>query len=333
MLPKIAHYSGFQSYGDLPYPALKAGKKTNDANDVWEPMANRNRDELKVYDNVQRFQTVYQKQVERVVTPEDYRNPTKIPKGLMGFGNETTTSINNNDRKQKHELAVPEFVTTQTKFTQPFDSSSKGLEMLNSTIQNLKSGRPLEADYLNKTNEQSFRSSLRSQDPTKQELTKTGVEHWQSTYSAGNEYPYTTSKAARPTWTLHKAPYTVDKYPRASEYINQFGNKATNPIDRYDRELSMPPVPKNQDELRKGSTQTTFHIPGYTGHIPKNPKTDDEIIYGGIGAQTRSTWMKQNITENYHTRVPGYAGHRPRCALNDRGALREKCFSTIGEKY
>lgn len=36
MIPKVVGYAAFQSYGDLPYPSLKAGKRTLDSNQVWE---------------------------------------------------------------------------------------------------------------------------------------------------------------------------------------------------------------------------------------------------------------------------------------------------------
>ena len=36
MLPKIVHYDGFQSYGDLAYPSLKPGKKTLESNTIFE---------------------------------------------------------------------------------------------------------------------------------------------------------------------------------------------------------------------------------------------------------------------------------------------------------
>ena len=32
-------------------------------------------------------------------------------------------------------------------------------------------------------------------------------------------------------------------------------------------------------------------------------------------------------------RIPGYAGHLPKCAFNDRGSLRQHCFSTQGESF
>jgi len=52
-----------------------------------------------------------------------------------------------------------------------------------------------------------------------------------------------------------------------------------------------------------------------------------------LGVNTRTTSLKQNITENYQTRIPGYAGHCPRNAANDRGDLRQFCFSTVGERF
>ena len=101
-------------------------------------VAIREKDNLKLYDNTQRWMTVYKKQIERVVSPEDYQNPTKIPKGLMGFGNENEDKLDaTGSIKKKHELAVPD----GTKFTQPFDHTSKGVELFNKTIQNLKNGR------------------------------------------------------------------------------------------------------------------------------------------------------------------------------------------------
>jgi len=61
-------------------------------------------------------------------------------------------------------------------------------------------------------------------------------------------------------------------------------------------------------------------------HIP-------EIMIQATGSIPRTTWLKQNIVENYHRRVPGYAGHQPHSALNDRGHIREQCFSTMGETF
>jgi len=94
----------------------------------------------------------------------------------------------------------------------------------------------------------------------------------------------------------------------------------------------MPPKPISDEHEKLGSTQATNHVPGYTGHMPKsiiNPEKWDQ----SLGVNTRQTILKQNILENYQTRVPGYSGHRPKNAVNDRGNLREYCFSTAGETF
>lgn len=46
MIPKVVGYAAFQSYGDLPYPSLKAGKRTLDSNQVWEQSTNVNEYQL-----------------------------------------------------------------------------------------------------------------------------------------------------------------------------------------------------------------------------------------------------------------------------------------------
>jgi len=36
MIPKVANYGGFQSYGDKIYSNLKPGHKSIDFNDIWQ---------------------------------------------------------------------------------------------------------------------------------------------------------------------------------------------------------------------------------------------------------------------------------------------------------
>jgi len=81
-----------------------------------------------------------------------------------------------------------------------------------------------------------------------------------------------------------------------------------------------------------GTTKTTLHTPGYTGHIPKTI-TSLNYIDQAKGTYARTTIIKNNITENYHTRIPGYSGHRAANSINDRGNLRQFCFSTEGESF
>ena len=37
---------------------------------------------------------------------------------------------------------------------------------------------------------------------------------------------------------------------------------------------------------------------------------------------------KNNITDTYNVRIPGYAGHKPMSVINDRGNVRNTCLST-----
>jgi len=110
----------------------------------------------------------------------------------------------------------------------------------------------------------------------------------------------------------------------------KIGEKGYNPLQ--ERTVHNPPFPKSLDELKAGTTVAVHHVPGYTGHIPKNMHIP-EIMIQGTGSVNRTTWLKQNIVENYHKRIPGYAGHQAHSALNDRGALRNSCFSTKGESF
>lgn len=85
-------------------------------------------------------------------------------------------------------------------------------------------------------------------------------------------------------------------------------------------------------ELTMGTTKTTNHIPGYNGYLPKTDLNPTAILQG-LGQEPRATFIKQNIVENYQVRIPGYSGHKPMSVINDRGALRPSCLTTIGEKF
>lgn len=86
------------------------------------------------------------------------------------------------------------------------------------------------------------------------------------------------------------------------------------------------------DQLNIGTVKTTANIPGYTGFIPKTDFNEKAVGQSMVEA-TRNTIVKQNIVENYQVKLPGYQGHKPMCAVNDRGQPRPSCLSTEGEKY
>jgi len=87
-----------------------------------------------------------------------------------------------------------------------------------------------------------------------------------------------------------------------------------------------------EDELTVGTTKVTSHIPGYNGFIPQIDM-NEKAVGQSKGQAARNTIIKQNIVENYNTRIPGYAGTKPMSVINDRGNLRGNCFSTAGESF
>jgi len=330
MLPKIAHYGGFQSYGDLAYPSLKPGKKQLESNTIYQETVRRE-DDLKVYENINRWKTVYDQDLSKTVQPEHYENPLRvtkqqIEKPLMSQTHGNFSTLRSPQSRQNRTAG------SSTGFQAAGESSlhNKGLELYNKTLATLKKeggGSPHTLTYTN------FQGQLQNDaDPKDEEYVQNGTEHWKTTYVAAIKDPYASAKATRPEWSLHKEPHQVENGPIASDYKRQFGERGTNPLDKLDRFAHMPPVPKSDEDLKLGTTQSTFHIPGYTGHMPRTTISPDRLDQT-LGVNTRTTFLKQNITENYQTRIPGYSGHRPANAINDRGSLRQFCFSTVGERF
>lgn len=326
MLPKVAHYAGFQSYGDLPYSSLKPGQIKLESDTVYQQTV-RPDDELKLYSNTNRWTTLYDQNLSKTVQPVHYQNPLRVTKQqverpLLATAGKLSTM-------RDSQLGLGKTVSDKG-FQESFHSDNKGMKLYNQTVSSLKRDQ----GDLNHQRAVSCEVTLKPEvGPLDDfEYVQNGTEHWKTTYMAGIKDPYSLSKASRPEWTLHKEAYTVEGGPRTTDYKGQFGDRGTNPLEKLSRTMHMPPVPKSEETLKMGTTQSTFHVPGYTGHIPKNLAVADTWDQA-LGVRTRTTYVKQNITENYQTRVPGYSGHRPMNAVNDRGNLRQSCFSTVGERF
>jgi len=325
MLPKVAHYSGFQSYGDLPYSSLKPGQKKLESDTVFQATV-RKEDELKLYNNTNRWTTLYDQNLSKTVQPEHYENPLRVTKQsvekpLLATAGKLSTM---KDSQCARRPAGPK--DTQESFA----AENKGLKLYNQTIASIKKDQ---ADLtLSQTATSDFNQRSGDDKCDDYEFVQTGTEHWKTTYMAGIKDPYAMARATRPDWTLHKEPHSVQGGPRTSDYKGQFGERGTNPIQKLTRTVMMPPVPKSEEGLKLGTTLSSYHVPGYTGHIPKSLAVADTWDQA-LGVNTRTTIIKQNIIENYQTRVPGYSGHRPMNAVNDRGNLRQNCFSTAGERF
>ena len=73
-------------------------------------------------------------------------------------------------------------------------------------------------------------------------------------------------------------------------------------------------------------------MPGYSGFIPKTDFNADAVNQSKLQG-TRDTIVKQNICENYQVKLPGYSGHKPMGAMNERGQARPNCLNTAGEGF
>jgi len=326
MLPKVAHYAGFQSYSDLPYPSLKPGRKQLESNTMYQETVRKD-DELKFYQNTNRWVTLYDQNLSKTVQPEHYGNPLRVTKHqvekpLLATAGKFSTL--------KESKVLQQRTAGETLNKEAFQRDSKGMQLYYQTVGSLKKER--QDDLTESQRQKELNQTSKEDKPEDYEFLQTGTEHWKTTYTAGIKDPYAYSKASRPEWSLPKEPYSVRGGPRTTDYKGQFGDRGTNPVEKLSRTMHMPPVPKSEEALALGTAKSTFQIPGYTGHIPKSLVTPDTWDQA-LGVNTRTTYLKQNIVENYQTRIPGYSGHRPRNAINDRGTLRQSCFSTAGERF
>jgi hypothetical protein len=71
----------------------------------------------------------------------------------------------------------------------------------------------------------------------------------------------------------------------------------------------------SQDMLA-GTTRDTYHIPGYSGHIPAS-KRNPYVVAQAEAKVPRIT--KNNLRLIYSHDLPGYTGHKPNAAINDIG--------------
>ncbi|TNV72348.1 hypothetical protein FGO68_gene16976 [Halteria grandinella] len=175
---------------------------------------------------------------------------------------------------------------------------------------------------------QSSASSLSSASTTKPLPTS----HWKSTYQGVVQETLSkpASQSKRPEWSLPRQAYTSQRTFFVTEGQRSYGVYGSKPTDRINQETGQIENPVH--ELTVGTTKTTSHIPGYNGFLPKTD-INAVALQQSMGQNARETIIKQNIVENFHVRIPGYSGHKPMSAMNDRGTIRPSCLSGSGESY
>lgn len=161
----------------------------------------------------------------------------------------------------------------------------------------------------------------------------TGTAHWRSEY--GQSFSKDTLTGAVPYRQVGapfecEVPPTVVSAPNElSMYSKDFGQYGSNPRARLSPSDTRLPNPKS--ELTVGTTKGTSHIPGYQGFLPINTN-NPKVAAIEAGEHMRGV-DKSNLCEVFHLNMPGYAGHVPSNAHNDRGPRQINTFSTAGKTY
>ena len=140
--------------------------------------------------------------------------------------------------------------------------------------------------------------------------------------------PVTVSE--RPLWSYNRQAYSSKRSYFQTEFQKSIGTYGHNPRNKLSSEADA--QGNEHHELTVGTTKTTTHIPGYNGFIPKTDFNASAVQQATtLGA--RNTIVKQNIIENYQVKVPGYSGHKPMNAINEKGTIRPNCLMTQGERF
>lgn len=167
--------------------------------------------------------------------------------------------------------------------------------------------------------------------PAHHKIKPSGAAHWSSeydhTYSPRSVAGATPRRQRGPLYGGSAGPTCISNPYPDSIYRLEYGARGHDPRTRVAPGSKVLPV--RRDELTAGTTKGTFHVPGYTGFIPTNTH-QPKVLQVEQGGRERSV-DKTKLTDTYHLNLPGYAGHLPREAVNDRGP-RQVTTMTVGGK-
>ena len=154
--------------------------------------------------------------------------------------------------------------------------------------------------------------------------------HWKSTYkeqvSPSIQSP-ARSISVRPHWTIPREAYSSVRAIYNTEFGDNFG---TSPRKILNSESTKHHI--KHDSTTLGTTKLTAHPPGYTGFIPVMDMQENATSQAYCESPRRQDY-KNNLINNYNTKLVGYKGHKPSAAINEKGNLREYCFSTEQESF
>jgi len=160
-----------------------------------------------------------------------------------------------------------------------------------------------------------------------------GTDHWTSEYkhvfAEGTGAKKRTLRQYGAPYQMQDPPGCVSQPMQGSFYQREFGTYGSNPRHRIGPNDTKLPVQKS--DLTVGTTKGTNHIPGYQGFLPSNTN-NPKVAFIESGESIRSV-DKTNITEIFHLNLPGYMGHVPASACNDRGPRQMTTMTVMGKAY
>lgn len=309
MIPKVAGYSGFNSYGGLPYSSLKPGQTKLDR-DYYKDANKVNPDGKTYLGTFSRFGSNHQHTVDKTVKPSDYKSVNRSGKQNLNYEYLHNPELFNYTKQGR-------LAATQNNFNNDARASTELRRAASTNI----SG-PSNTMY------------------------KT-TSHWISNYR--DESIKTTTRPAsqsqRPFWSYPKRHHVSRK---TAILLQQEKDKpqliATAPKDQFfvtenqynyqkklNRELDR--LENDVNELTIGSTKVTSHIPGYSGFMVRTNLNEAALTQSKNQNGRDLMKSKVNMNENFNVKIPGYSGYKPLSCLNDRGSVRPQLFSTQGEKF
>jgi hypothetical protein len=181
--------------------------------------------------------------------------------------------------------------------------------------------------YLNPTR------PIRPTEPPSASLGHQGTAHWaseqKSMFNPAAIEGATYHRQTGPSYQAANPPTCVGRPEDSTMYQDDFGKKGTSPHDKVTLQLDRLPIFKTA--LTFGTPKGTNHIPGYQGFLPTNT-SNPHVARVESGSSLRLT-DKTNLTEQFHTNLTTYSGHKPMNPNNDRGPVRVSNESTCGRSF
>ena len=123
------------------------------------------------------------------------------------------------------------------------------------------------------------------------------TNHWKSSYNNSNNLALSIhiKRAEPPDWAKTKGPYSSLRGSWDTGNESEFGHYREKPRDLLPSSATK--MLKMTDEKYFGTPKVTCHLPGYGGFIPQSD-VYHEAAKQGLGEKTRTTFLKDNITQN-----------------------------------